>query len=172
MPIPRFLLLVAGLLLPAGSGLADHDQRHDGAHGNDVQVHNVWMRPPLKGARSVAAYLTLVNHGKAPRRLVGAASQAAERVELHRTEQQGQLIRMVAIKDGLTIAPGETVHFMPGGQHLMLIGPDQGITADTQIPIRLDFADGEPITSLITVRPYSDHGDHSDEQNHDDHDDD
>ena len=89
-----------------------------------------WIRLPPPGQNRSAAYLTLT--ATAPVTLVAAESPLAERVEFHTMVQDGDLMRMRKLPT-VSLAPGETRRFAPGGDHLMLFGwapPAQGAVGE------------------------------------------
>lgn len=53
--------------------------------------------------------------------------------------------------DALAIAPGETVHFSPGGYHVMLIDLVDGLTWGEQFDVTLHFQGGHSVTATIDV---------------------
>ena len=54
-------------------------------------------------------------------------------------------------QESVTIPPGETVSFEPGGLHLMLMQAVEGIPAEGEIPLRLILADGDRIEVIAPV---------------------
>lgn len=89
---------------------------------------------PVNGA----AYLTLVNQGDAPDRLLAVNADIAHIVELHETKMDGNMMEMRPI-DGLDIPAGDTVKLEPGGYHIMLIDLAQDLAAGDTVSITLSF---------------------------------
>ena len=110
-----------------------------GQQGIEAGPLSLSESPP--GASMRAGYVTLVNHGPAPRTLVSANSEAWGLVEFHVTETVDGVARMRE-ETRIELAPGEEVRFEPYGRHLMLMRPTQ--SAERQpVSIELCFADGE-----------------------------
>lgn len=104
-----------------------------------VRIEAAWARATPPGAKTGAAYLTLVNEGDAPDRLVAAAAPVAARVELHAMEMTGGVMRMRPLPDGIALPPGETVTLGPGGTHLMLMGLESPLAEGGRFPLELTF---------------------------------
>ena len=85
-----------------------------------VSLTNYAMRPALGNNTTTAAYVTIANRGDQPERLMGAACACAGRVSLHTMSMKDGVMNMAEQPDGFVIAPGETITFTPGGNHIML----------------------------------------------------
>lgn len=95
-----------------------------------------------------AVYLTIQNGAQADT-LVSAQSDAAGRVEIHRTQDVGEgLSGMVPVEGGLAMAAGETVTMEPGGLHVMLLDLQRDLAEGDTLNVTLDFAG----TGARTVR--------------------
>lgn len=125
-----FLLLLAGLL--AAPALA-HDYRL-----GSLTIDHPWARATAASARTGAVYLTVVNHGQAPDRLVGVETPAAERAELHSHQMDGGVMRMRPVQ-AIEVSPGDPAVLQPGGNHVMLVGLKAPLNAGTRFPLRLSF---------------------------------
>lgn len=106
----------------------------------DVRVDNARIRL-LPGDLPLAGYFDLTNTGGESITLVGAGSPAFGKVMLHRSLQREGQSQMQHVSE-LGLAPGETVHFAPGGYHLMLMQRSQPLQIGDEVIIRLRFADG------------------------------
>jgi copper(I)-binding protein len=104
-----------------------------------VRVEGAWARATPPGAKVGGAFVTLINTGDAPDRLVSASSGIAERVELHTHIMDGDVMRMREVEGGIPLPPGETVKLQPGGFHIMLLGLKQGLAAGSRFPLTLTF---------------------------------
>ena len=100
-----------------------------------VSVENAWARATAPGARLAAGYMVMRNAG-APDRLIGASSPAAERVEMHVTERDGDVARMKQVK-GYEVK--STFELKPGGAHLMFVNIKAPFKAGEKIPVVLRF---------------------------------
>lgn len=82
-------------------------------------VREPYLRATQPGARVAGGYMTVTNTGAAPDRLIGGKLEGAGRFEVHEMTMADNVMRMRPLKDGLTIAPGDTVALKPGGFHIM-----------------------------------------------------
>ena len=115
--LQRVILCLAVLLVGSAGPAISQDQT-DGA----ITLSGAWSRATPPAARNGALYLTIRNNGAAPDRLIAIATDAAASAELHEMTMDNGVMRMRALSEGLTVAPGATVALAPGGLHSMLIG--------------------------------------------------
>lgn len=113
-------------------------------------VAGAWVRQVPPAARMTAGYLQVTNPGSEPLVIVGAESPLFNAVEVHGTEMVDGMARM-RHQDSVTVAPGETVSFEPGGLHLMLMQAVETIPSEGEIPLALLLADGSRIDFTAPV---------------------
>ena len=104
-----------------------------------IQAVRPWSRPAAAGGTG-AAFLTLVNHGKADA-LVGVDTALARAVEMHASSMSGGVMKMTP-EARVPLPAGGQVSFAPGGRHLMLIGLKRALRPGDRIPATLRFASG------------------------------
>ncbi|MFC4700784.1 copper chaperone PCu(A)C [Glaciecola siphonariae] len=109
-----------------------------------IVVEKAWARETFKLARTGAAYITMSNSSDKSVRLVSASvdESVADMVEIHTTEMNNGMMRMMELEDGLVIDAGEKVEFQPGGKHFMLMGLKGPLQAEKELNITLRFEDG------------------------------
>ncbi len=78
------------------------------------------IRQPMPGMQMSAGYLKLTNNSDAAITISLVTSPQFEAVEIHETVIENEISRMVELAD-VTIEPGSSVAFEPGGKHLMLM---------------------------------------------------
>jgi hypothetical protein len=71
---------------------------------------------------------------------------------LHRSVEKEGKARMVHV-DGVTVEPGESVDFAPGGYHVMLMQPNRSLEVGSSVSIRLRFSDGTAKEVDFAVEP-------------------
>ena len=113
-----------------------------------------WVRlvPPV--VPDTAAYLTLVNRGRTPLRLVGAETPVASRVSLHRDHQErkgGHVVLGMRPLPYVEVPPGGKVAFRPGGYHLMLEGLKRPLKAGEKVELTLLFQGGLKVKVVLPV---------------------
>jgi copper(I)-binding protein len=140
------LAAFAALAIPAFAAPAQAADYRVGA----IEIHHPWTRPAKAGMNGVG-YLTLVNVGAKPVRLLMVQSPAARAVTLHQTSVEGGVSSMREVTDGLRIEPGARVAFAPGGYHLMLMGLTRAQAPGGKVPLTLVFDGGRRIRIELAV---------------------
>lgn len=87
-----------------------------------LKIDHPWARATPKGAPVGGGYLTIINTGTAPDRLVGGSVGISSGFEIHEMAMDNGVMKMRMLPNGVEIKPGETVTFKPGGYHLMFTG--------------------------------------------------
>jgi copper(I)-binding protein len=116
-----------------------------------IAVRDAWTRPGAAGMNA-AGYLTIVNRGAVPDRLLSATSGAAARVTLHQSRQVGTVMTMVDVP-ALTIPPHGAVNLSPGGYHLMLEHLTRPLRLGDQAAVVLVFQRAGAIRARLAVSP-------------------
>ena len=128
------------------------------ARAADIAVEQPWARATPGRAPTGAAYLTLVNRGAEPDRLVGAATPAAAKAELHGHQpaatqpagHAGHVMEMRPVAE-IQIRPGETVVLKPDALHVMLGGLKAPLKEGGRFPLTLRFARAGEVTVEVPV---------------------
>lgn len=116
-----------------------------------LEVRDPWVRPGPPGVQVMAAYMTLENTGDKAKTLVGVASPASARVELHQTVQRNGMATMEPVPMIEIPSKGKLV-LEPGGYHLMLLGLSRPVMPGEKIPFAFIFTDGERKEVMAEVR--------------------
>ena len=111
------------------------------ATAGEPSVEGAWIRSVPPTSRMTAGYLRVHNPGPEPLVIVGAESPLFGAVEVHGTTMVDGVSRMRQ-QDSVTVAPGETASFEPGGLHLMLMQANDAIPSSGTIELSLLLADG------------------------------
>ena len=117
----------------------------------DIVLRDAWIRAAPPSAVVLAGYATIENRGDRAVTLVGGASGAFGRVELHEMRMQDGVVKMRAL-ERITIAPGETLELSPGATHLMLHSPRRALGPGETVTIELRDADGVCAAASFVVR--------------------
>src|ERR1700739_3883167 len=81
----------------------------------DLVITQAWTRATPNGAKIGGGYLTIENKGSAPDRLIGGSSDVAGSVQVHEMSMDNGVMKMRPLEKGLTIEPGKSIKFAPGG---------------------------------------------------------
>lgn len=143
----RIIVGLLALLLVAAS---EKPAIVDDARVAGVSVKQPWARDSAGRSRVGVAYLTIVNDGVAPDRLLKVSTPAAKRASLHRSVLRDGIARMRPV-DSIDIAPGAEVALEPGGLHIMLMGLWEPLQRGDIFPLSLVFERAGEIDVKVEV---------------------
>ena len=103
---------------------------------------------PVSGSSQIVVEVR--NDGDGTDRLLGADTPAALAVEIHLTEIVDGSATMGPVDD-VSIPPGETVRFRPGGLHLMMVVPDETVVLGGTFELTLEFERTGELTVPVEV---------------------
>jgi hypothetical protein len=84
-----------------------------------VKIINAWMRPSSE-KMATALYFTIENTGETADTLFKVDSELADRVELHETYSEGELVGMRKV-EMIVIESKSSFELKPGSHHIMLM---------------------------------------------------
>ena len=146
----RFAFLISCALLSSMSGLKAQDAK-------PIKVTDAYAIATPAFAKTGAAYVTITNSGSRPDRLLRVSTPAAERAEIHEMTMTGSVMQMRQLTNGVTIAPGKSVTFKPGGIHIMLFSPVNNFEANTEFNLTLEFEKAGAIEVTIPIQAMGAH---------------
>jgi copper(I)-binding protein len=141
-PVLLALLWVVAGLAPVMGVAAD----------SNLLVAGAWIRQPPPGSDVAAVYLSLENVGTRAVRLTGVECPLASMAMMHETLESGGQSQMRALAS-VSLAPGASMAFSPGGRHIMLHGLAHPLQVGERVPIVLLFAGGIKLHVTALVRP-------------------
>jgi hypothetical protein len=146
------------LLLTIGFVISTSAAAHDYMLG-DIHIMQPWSRPLPPVSVNGAAYMTLMNKGDSPDRLLSVSTPAANKAEIHNHTMEGGLMKMRPV-GVLDITPGDATVLQPGGLHVMLMGLAEPLVEGQSFPLTLNFerAGSIEVTVMIFVPDESAHG--------------
>lgn len=123
---------------------------------------DAWVRSMPPGAQVTAAYGQLMNHGDRPVTLSGITSEVGTEAQMHDVIADGDQRRMVQLTS-VEIAPHETLVFVPGGRHIMLLNVTSPPAEGTSVDICAVSAAGSQACVQAPVQRQApmDHNDHT-----------
>lgn len=101
-----------------------------------VTVEQPWSRATPPGAKIGVGFMRLHNPGSGAERVVGASSPVAERVEMHVTTREGDVMKMRHVQS-FEVPAGGTFELKPGGAHLMLVNLKRALRKGEKVPLTL-----------------------------------
>ena len=133
------------------------------AGAGDIAVESPWSRATPGKAPNGAVYLTLVNRGSVPDRLIAVATPVAERAQMHAHTMDNGVMKMRRL-DAIEVAPGSPTVLAPGGLHVMLFKVDHPLEEGMRFPLTLTFEHAGSLTVEVEVHKIGamgpDGGDH------------
>jgi copper(I)-binding protein len=139
--IPLFALALAACHQSQGTATHANPEAKPGFSIADGRL----VLPAVKG-NPAAAYFDVSNSGDKPGELAAVHVDGAKRADMHETVGD----TMQPLKS-LSIAAGATVHFAPGGKHVMVFDPAEALKPGGSTVMTLSFADGDKISAPLEV---------------------
>ena len=122
-----------------------------GSASAQITVDTAWARATAPNSKVGAGYLTIRNAGAAPDRLVLASTPAAERVEMHMTVKNGDMMQMREVK-AYTVPAKGMFELKPNGPHLMLQNLKAPLKEGASVPVTLKFEKAGEVKAQLQVR--------------------
>jgi copper(I)-binding protein len=136
-------------MMLAGLGLAVFSSSAM-AQAPTVAVTDAWARATTSTARVGGVFLTMKATGGEDR-VVSAASPVTEKIELHETIRDGDVMKMREVPR-LMVSASEPTVLKPGAHHIMLIGLKRPLNRGETFPLTITFEKAPPVTVTVTVQ--------------------
>ena len=141
--MPLKPLMIAGALALAALPAAAQD---------GIVIEDAYARSSGMMAASGAAFMTIENRTGTDDRLIGAASEVAERTELHTHEEDDMgVMRMIHVEEGFPLPAGETLALARGGRHVMFLGLAEPFEQGDSVTLTLEFREAGEVTVEVPV---------------------
>lgn len=131
-PLNRLLLAVTTAFFSTLT--MAHDYQHAG-----LTLEHPWARATPPGVSIGGGFLTIHNSNAEDERLIGGSAAFAKDVQIHETKQEGDVMKMQHLPDGLLIPAGESVSLQPGSYHLMFMGLESPLVDGDRQTVTLIF---------------------------------
>ncbi|MBB5752082.1 copper chaperone PCu(A)C [Prosthecomicrobium pneumaticum] len=118
-----------------------------------IEITDLWARATPPAAPAAGGFLTITNHGSEPDRLISAASDAAEKVEIHEMKTENGTMIMRPVAGGVDIPAGGTVALAPGGYHIMFIRPKAPLVEGGKVAVTLTFEKAGAVDTFLHILP-------------------
>ncbi|MDR3406903.1 MAG: copper chaperone PCu(A)C [Methylovirgula sp.] len=142
-------LFAAALALPAAVAAEDSPNVSIGT----LFIEGAFTRPTAPGAKDVAGYLSIINEGSVPDRLVSVDSDISDKSELHETKTVNGTEQTNVLQNGIEIPAGATVNLAPGGDHVIFLNIHHPVKAGDIIHATLGFENAGQIDIGFHVEP-------------------
>ena len=117
-----------------------------------LTVEDGWVRAVPPVSTTTAGYFTLTNEGDETVTLTGFTTDIAGAGELHTMAAQEDGTRRMQRLPDVPVPAGETVHFAPGGHHLMLFRLARPLEEGEEVELCLTFAEADDLCAPFDVR--------------------
>lgn len=130
---------------------------------DEISIEQPWSRATAPSAQNGAAFMTIRNTGSEAETLYAAATERADRVELHTHLMEDGVMKMRKVETIEIPADGEAL-LKPGGLHVMFFGLKSPLREGETFPVELRFEKAGNRTVEVTVMgagsksPMSGHG--------------
>jgi copper(I)-binding protein len=115
-----------------------------------IAVEHAWARATPTGARTGAAFATLLNKATTDDLLLGASTPIAQKVQFHSETNDNGIMKMRQLSS-ITLHPGAPVILKPGAIHIMMIGLKQPLKKGQSFLLTLDFEKAGQIEVKVPV---------------------
>lgn len=122
------------------------------AWADGIMVKDAYARSASPAAKTGAIFMVLENHGAAGDQLIAAATDAAQRVELHtHIAGDGGVMQMREVEGGFAI-PAHGQHALArGGDHVMLMGLTGPLAHGDTVALTLTFENAGDVVVEVPV---------------------
>jgi len=120
----------------------------------DIEVTQVYAAEPVLGERA-ALYFTVINSGSSADELLSVSTPVAGVAEIHRTIEDGDLMKMMPVQRLLAPA-GTQLQLLPGGNHVMLLELRRRLSPGDRFDATLHFRHAGEVTVRGLVLSYAD----------------
>jgi len=121
-----------------------------GCASGKLTVNDPWARPAILSGTG-AAYFIIDNPTGQADTLLSAKSDAAQAVELHTTEMQGGVMKMMP-QEKIAIPANGKVEFKPGGLHVMFINLKRDLKVGDTLALTLRFQNAGEMNLQVKVQ--------------------
>jgi len=121
------------------------------AHADGIEIIDPYARASGMSAMAGAAFMVIRNSGDTDDRLIGAASDVAQRVELHTHTEEDGVMRMVEVEEGFVLPAGGEILMVRGSHHVMFMGLNDPFEQDRILSVTLIFEQAGEIVVDIPV---------------------
>lgn len=139
----RIILALAFFVLSLGGAAQAED--------TNILVENPYALATTSVQKNGAVFMTLMNESGQDHSVVSAASDVAERIELHTHLMDGDMMMMREV-DAYTLPAGESVTLEPMGHHIMLMGLKAPLQAGESFPLTLSLKDGSTLDVDVMIK--------------------
>jgi copper(I)-binding protein len=123
-----------------------------------IKIVAPWTRATPESSKVAGGFMTLINTGSEPDRLIAGSTQVSASLEIHEMHIVNGVAMMRQVNPGISLKPGAHVVLKPFAHHLMLIDLKQPLQAGQKIKGTLVFEKAGPVEIDYVVVPMGANG--------------
>jgi periplasmic copper chaperone A len=159
MRTPRVLLWAQAIALAALTFAQDAAS----AQGMEYRVGKIkvvapWTRATPESSKVAGGFMSLINTGSEPDRLIGGSTQVSARLEIHEMHIVNGVAMMRQVNPGISLKPGAHVVLKPFAHHLMMMDLKQPLQSGQKIKGTLVFEKAGTVEIDYVVVPMGANG--------------
>src|SRR5262245_50477943 len=136
----RALLWVTAIALAAATSMGDAASAQGAEYrAGNIKILAPWTRATPESSKVGGGFMTLINAGSEPDRLIGGSTEVSEGLEIHEMQVVNGVAMMRQVNPGISLKPGASVVLKPFAHHLMLMDLKQPLRAGQTIKGTLVF---------------------------------
>jgi copper(I)-binding protein len=140
MRAARALLWVAAIALAALTSIEDTASAQGAEYrAGKIKIIAPWTRATPESSKVGGGFMTLINTGREPDRLIGGSTEVSEGLEIHEIQIVNGVAMMRQVNPGISLKPGASVILKPFAHHLMLTDLKQPLKVGQTIKGTLVF---------------------------------
>lgn len=117
----------------------------------EIIVDGAYARASSPAAKVGASFMVISNTGDEDDRLIAAATDAADRVELHTHVMTDGVAKMMEVEEGFPVEAGGEVLLQRGGYHVMMMGLTAPFVQGEMITLTLTFEKAGDMTIMVPI---------------------
>ncbi len=121
------------------------------AQAGDLTVSDAYAFSPNPSAPTGAVFMRIENAGENAVRLIDVKGDAAKKIEIHTSQMQDDVMKMMHLDDGLEVPAQGCVALERGGYHVMLMGLIAPLEQGDNLALTLQFDNGEELAVEVPV---------------------
>jgi periplasmic copper chaperone A len=104
-----------------------------------IEIKDIWVRETPPGTSITALYMNIENSGGEDDTLKSVSSNISKSAEIHNTSVDQHGVAKMEMLESVSVPARESVHFEPGGMHIMLIDLREPLKSGDKVDIELVF---------------------------------
>jgi copper(I)-binding protein len=123
-----------------------------------IKIVAPWTRATPESSKVAGGFMTLINTGSEPDRLIAGSTQVSAGLEIHEMHIVNGVAMMRQINPGISLKPGAHVVLKPFAHHLMMMDLKQPLQAGQKIKGTLVFEKAGTVEIDYVVVPMGANG--------------